>query len=41
MIKEDFCKDCIFYPCSECDRDTETLDCDYKETEIPDQRKEE
>ena len=30
--KEDFCKGCICHPCSECDEETETVDCDYKET---------
>jgi len=28
---EDFCKDCIHYPCPDCDDDTETFDCDYKD----------
>ena len=31
----DFCKDCKLYPCPDCDDDTITIDCDYKEKEEP------
>jgi len=31
----DYCKDCIFYPCGEIeDDDTEIFDCAYKETSL-------
>lgn len=30
----DFCKDCLKYPCSECDSETITLQCDYRELSI-------
>jgi hypothetical protein len=30
----DFCKDCLKYPCGDCDEDTITLGCDYRELSI-------
>jgi len=34
---KDFCEDCIYYPCSDCDSDTETIECDYKEVKESEQ----